>query len=85
MPRHAPEPGEGALLAAGIALALISVAAAIEGLGEFHPYPTVDLETGLETLAFALAIPVVCLLPLAGGMLSRMSDRAGPRAIGGRT
>ena len=85
LPRHVREPGEGALLLAGAGLAAAAIAAALEGLGGFDAYPTIDLDASLATLAFALAIPALATLPLVGGILSGMGDRARPRSIGGRT
>lgn len=85
LPRHAPEPGEATLLAAGLALALTMLISVIKGLGQFDAYPSVSMDVDAGTVAFALGIPVIALLPFVGGILSRMSDRARSRSIGGRT
>ncbi len=85
LPRHAREPGEGSLLLAGVSVSVLSIWAALEGLGGFDAYPSIVIGHGLGTVGFALAIPALTMLPFLGGILRSMSGRARPRSIGGRT
>lgn len=63
LPRHARQPGEGLLLAAGVALLLLLAGAALAGLGSFDAYPTIAMDHDWATLAFAVALPVVAMVP----------------------
>jgi hypothetical protein len=55
----------GRFLAAGIAIALIAVAARIAGVGAYDSYPTVSIDADAATLALAVAIPVLAAIPFA--------------------
>jgi energy-coupling factor transport system permease protein len=75
-PRHRPEPGEGALLAAGVACLAVMLAAAIQGLGQFDAYPRTSLDTDLATLGFAALLPLCALAPFAWRLASWRSPGA---------
>ena len=64
-PRHAREPGEGPLLAAGVLAAAIVLAAALAGVGRFDAYPRIALDAGPATLLFALSLPCLAIAPFA--------------------
>lgn len=64
-PRHRPEPGEGALLAVGVASGALLISASLAGVGSFEAYPTIELATGAPTLALAAALPCLALAPFA--------------------
>ena len=55
---------DGPFLAAGLAIAVVGLAARARGLGEFDPYPTVSIDTGWPTLALAACVPLAAALPL---------------------
>lgn len=81
-PRHRAEPGEGALLAAGLLSAAVMIVAASAGLGHFDAYPRISLDHGIATFAFAASLPLLALAPLSGGILLRMAHPTRPRLAG---
>jgi energy-coupling factor transport system permease protein len=60
-----------AFIAAGLAIAGGGVIARLAGVGGFDPYPEIAIDAGAATLALAVALPLVALLPFA-----RMPRRA---------
>jgi energy-coupling factor transport system permease protein len=77
LPRHRREPGEGALLAAGVAGLVAIALAAASGIASFDAYPRVAIELGPETLLFALAVPAFALAPLLPDVLRERRLRRG--------
>lgn len=77
LPRHRREPGEGALLAAGVAGLVAIALAAASGIASFDAYPRVAIELGPETLLFALAVPAFALAPLLPDVLRERRVRRG--------
>jgi energy-coupling factor transport system permease protein len=63
--RQPRRPGEVALAAAGIALALAALLAAASGAGGFEAYPTIALDLDPATAAFALSLPLLAAVPFA--------------------
>jgi energy-coupling factor transport system permease protein len=51
---------------AGLAIAIVAIAARVAGAGDFAPYPTVSIDTGAATLALAAALPVLAAAPYIG-------------------
>jgi energy-coupling factor transport system permease protein len=51
---------------AGVAIAIVAVAARLAGAGDFEPYPTVSIDTDAATLALAAALPVLAAAPYVG-------------------
>jgi energy-coupling factor transport system permease protein len=66
---------------AGLGIAVVGIAARAAGVGEFHPYPTVSIDTGWPTLLLAACIPLVAALPL---VVSRRRSRAAAALRRGR-
>jgi energy-coupling factor transporter transmembrane protein EcfT len=63
--RRAPRGrGAGVLVATGAAIATVSVAGAFAGIGEFSPYPSVEMGTHAGDLALARAIPLLASMPV---------------------
>lgn len=81
-PRQARQPGEAPLLAAGIACTALVLAAALAGLGHFHAYPTVALDTGAPTLLLSLGLATLPLAPFAIARASRRRRPCGSAPIG---
>lgn len=77
LPRHRREPGEGALLAAGVAGLVAIALAAASGIASFDAYPRVAIELGPETLLFALAVPAFALAPLLPDVIRERRLRRG--------
>ena len=74
---------DGPFLAAGLAIAVVGLAARVAGVGEFEPYPTVSIDTGWPTLALAAFVPLAAGLPFAIAARRRgprMASRSGRRA-----
>ncbi len=69
---------DGPFLAAGLAIAVVGLAARAAGLGAFDPYPTVSIDTGWPTLALAVCVPIAAALPFATA-----ARRRGGRAAAG--
>jgi energy-coupling factor transport system permease protein len=67
-------------LAAGLAIAVVGLAARAAGLGSFDPYPTVSIDTGWPTLALAAWVPLAAALPFA----TAARRRGRPTATRGR-
>ncbi len=76
MPRHRREPGEPALLVAAVAAVLLLGAGALAGVTGFEAYPRLELDAGPATVALALALPALALLPFAGSAAGRLRRRA---------
>jgi len=70
MPRHAREPGEPALLIAAAAMAALMIAAAIAGIASYSSYPTIAIDAGPWTLAFAASIPLIAIAPFVPGLVT---------------
>lgn len=70
-PRHRREPGEAALVAAGLASTALLVAVALAGLCGFDAYPTIDMDADGPTFATAFALIALTWAPLAPELLSR--------------
>ncbi|MEO8092907.1 MAG: energy-coupling factor transporter transmembrane component T [bacterium] len=85
-PRRASSPPAGrhshSFWVAGLALAGCALAARIGGVGAFDAYPVIALDTGLPTLAFAVAIGVLAAAPFALASLSAADRRPLPRGGG---
>lgn len=81
LPRHTYEPGEAALLAAGLAMAATLIAAFSLGLADFDAYPTIEMSAGIGTFAVAALLPLFAWLPFAGTRLARLAHplRPAPR------
>ena len=80
---------DGPFLAAGLAIAVVGLAARVAGVGAFEPYPTVSIDTGWPTLALAACVPLAAALPFAIAARRRgrrMASRGARRAThpGGR-
>jgi energy-coupling factor transport system permease protein len=72
---------DGRFLCAGIAVAVVGLAARPASIGDFEPYPTLVLDADLATLALAAAIPAVAWAPFAGeGSSARRRSRRPARA-----
>ena len=54
------------------------IAAGVAGIAGFEAYPTISIDHDLATLLFAASLPVLALLPLGGGILSRMAHPYDP-------
>jgi energy-coupling factor transport system permease protein len=70
---------DGPFVAAGLAIAVVGLAARAAGLGEFDPYPTVSIETGWPTLALAACAPLAAVLPFATAARGRGGRAAAAR------
>jgi energy-coupling factor transport system permease protein len=55
----------GRFAAAGIAIAAITIAARIAGVGAYDSYPTAAIDVSAPTLGLAVAIPLLAALPFA--------------------
>jgi energy-coupling factor transport system permease protein len=77
LPRHRREPGEGGLLAAGVAGLVAIALAAGSGVASFDAYPRVAIDLGPGTLLFALAVPAIALAPLLPDVLRERRLRHG--------
>ena len=82
LPRHRREPGEGPLLSSGVITVAAIAAGAGAGIVGFDAYPTVAMDHGAATIALAAGLPLLSLLPLSGGILSRMAHPIRPRSAG---
>ncbi len=51
--------------AIGAVLVVTALAIRISGSGEYEPYPTTEIDTGVATLAVAASLPIAALLPFA--------------------
>ncbi len=51
---------------AGIAILVAGIGARLGGAGDFEPYPTIEMDAGLLTVALALLLPLVAAAPYAG-------------------
>jgi energy-coupling factor transport system permease protein len=63
-----PRPGRHSrrFALAGIAVLALTLAAKLTGAGGFDAYPTVSTDLGVGTLALALALPALALVPFVG-------------------
>jgi len=77
LPRHRREPGEGGLLAAGVAGFLAIALAAASGVASFDAYPRVAIDLGPGTWLFAFAVPALALAPLLPDVLRERRLRRG--------
>ena len=77
LPRHRREPGEGGLLAAGVAGLLAIALAAASGVASFDAYPRVAIDLGPGTWLFAFAVPALALAPLLPDVLRERRLRRG--------
>ncbi len=62
-------------LGAGLAVLVLVAVAGLGGLAEFEPYPRLEIDDGLGTVSFALALPVLAAAPFA---LARLRSRPTP-------
>jgi energy-coupling factor transport system permease protein len=51
---------------AGAAIAAFAIAGRVAGLGDFEPYPTIELDADPATLGLAAALPMLAAAPYAG-------------------
>jgi energy-coupling factor transport system permease protein len=65
-PRREPRPQLRLLLAATVALYLVTGAALALGAGGFESFPRTELDLGAATLVLCAALPVLALLPFGG-------------------
>ncbi len=56
-------PGEPAMLIAGLAIAIVAIAAALAGAGTIETYPSISGGFEPETLGFALLLPLLAAIP----------------------
>ncbi len=69
--------GEAPLLLAGLAILAVTALAGLGGIAGFAAYPTLSVDAGLATLAFAAALPGLALAPFAGSRPARRGGRQG--------
>ena len=65
-----------AFLAAGIATLALALGARLAGVGGFDPYPALELDAGLATVALACALPLLAAAPFALARPRRARRRA---------
>lgn len=80
-PRYSAEPGETALLAASALSAALMIAAATAGVAGYESYPSISIDAGPWTLAFAAALPLIALAPFAPELIARRR-RTRPVTVG---
>lgn len=76
LPRHVREPGEVALLVAGVAELALVAAAGLTGVGGFDAYPTIAMDVDAATLSLAVSLPAIAMLPFLPGAVRRRRRRA---------
>jgi energy-coupling factor transport system permease protein len=75
LPRHVREPGEPALLAAGLIELGLIAAAAIAGVGSFDAYPTISIDADVPTFLLAAGLPAIAMAPFAPDAIRRKRRR----------
>lgn len=71
LPRHAREPGEASLVAAGCLELSLLIAAAIAGVASFDAYPSISMDAGPATLLLAASLPLASMLPFIPDFLQK--------------
>src|SRR5262245_46625161 len=77
-PRREPSRDDAPLIAAGISILVVAVAARLAGAGEFSTYPRIEMGVDLPTLALCLAVLGLAIVPFG---LSARRGRARPRRM----
>jgi energy-coupling factor transporter transmembrane protein EcfT len=67
--RREPSRDDAPLIATGIVIALIAVAARVAGAGDFETYPRIEMDAGALTLALCVALIALAMAPLMRGRL----------------
>lgn len=75
------QPGEIALALSGLAMIAVAALAAATGAGGFDAYPTIAIDTGPGTLAFALALPLLAVAPFLTPLWRGRRQRTGPGGV----
>lgn len=80
--RHRREPGEGTLLACGVASLALLTGAAFAGLAGFDAYPTISIDLDAGVFALGAGLVLIGLLPFAARRARLGIERRGRRAPG---
>ena len=70
--RREPSRDDAPLIATGIVIALIAVAARVAGAGDFETYPRIEMDAGALTLALCAALIALAMAPLMRGRLRQV-------------
>jgi energy-coupling factor transport system permease protein len=77
--RREPSRDDAPLIATGVVIALIAVAARVAGAGEFETYPRIEMSAGPLTLALCAALIALAMAPLMRGRLRQVRWRRSSR------
>jgi energy-coupling factor transport system permease protein len=77
--RREPSRDDAPLIATGVVIALIAVAARVAGAGEFETYPRIEMSAGPLTLALCATLIALAMAPLMRGRLRQVRWRRSSR------
>lgn len=77
--RREPSRDDAPLIATGIVIALVAVAARVAGAGDFDTYPRIEMDAGALTLALCAALIALAMTPLMRGRMRQVRWRRGSR------
>jgi energy-coupling factor transport system permease protein len=78
MPRHRRSPGELAMVACGLLMLALLLAASLAGAAAFDAYPRISVDVDAATLGLAAALALLPLVPFARPRARRLGPREVP-------
>jgi hypothetical protein len=78
MPRHRRSPGELAMVACGVLMLALLLAASLAGAAAFDAYPRISVDVDAATLGLAAALALLPLVPFARPRARRLGPRELP-------